>query len=386
MAEIIRELSFPLSEYQARIDKVKTTMTQRGLDVLLVHSLPAICYLTGFQTLSIRSYSCFVLPVDGSPKIVTERDEQWNARLNSWVDNLFTYARGENPVQVTVEVLEGHRLHSSRIGVENASRYLTPLDYSKLLKSLSPAVLIDSSDIIPICMLIKSAREIEYIRQAAEITVHGMRAAIESAATGKTDNDVASAASQVLIASGSEYMSSNPIVCAGRNSGIPHGHYSRRKLCRGETILLEMGACVHRYSAPLMRTVTLGEPTDTVVAMASACKRALEDVISLMRPGIPFADAAFKGKAAITAAGSSMIFHGTYAYSVGLGFPGTSWADCPIEVRDNVPTVFQPGMVFHLPMSLRDAGKYGVAFSETVVITNQGCDVLTKIARELFLR
>jgi Xaa-Pro dipeptidase len=119
--------------------------------------------------------------------------------------------------------------------------------------------------------------------------------------------------------------------------------------------------------------------------MANACKRALEEVIAAMKPGVSFAEVAAKGKAAIATAGPSMIFHGTYAYSVGLGFPPT-WADCPVEVRDCDQTVLQPGMVFHLPMSLRDEGQYGVAFSETVAVTDDGTEVLTRMERELFVK
>ena len=80
-----------------------------------------------------------------------------------------------------------------------------------------------------------------------------------------------------------------------------------------------------------------------------------------------------------------MIFHGTYAYSIGLGVP-PSWADCPVDIRENDPTVVRQGMVFHLPISLRDEGRYGVAFSETLVITEDGCEVLTNMERDLFIR
>jgi Xaa-Pro dipeptidase len=327
-----------------------------------------------------------VLPAQGAPCIVTEKDESYNAKLSAWVENLFTYVRGGSPVQVTVSAVSSLGRNHRRIGAEYASRYLCPQHFAHLRDALAPATLVDSSDIVPRQMLIKSADEIGCIRRAAAITSQGMSAAVEAVATARTDNDVASAACQALIANGSEYMSSGPIVCAGRNSGVPHSHYARRTIARGDTILLEMSACVQRYSAPLMRSVTVGRPGSRVVAMASACKRALEDVMPRMMPGAAFADAASAGKAAIAKAGPGLIFHGTYAYSIGLGFPGTSWADSPVEVRDDESGCFEPGMVFHLPMSLRDEGVAGVAFSETVLITEHGPETLTNFERELFER
>jgi Xaa-Pro dipeptidase len=386
MAMIRRELAFSTEEYQTRIDNVRKVMALEELDLLLVHSLPSICYLTGFQTVSTRTYTCLVLPAQGAPCIVTERDEQYNAKLSSWVESIFTYVRGEDPVQATVRAVSSLGRIIQRIGAEYAGRYLSPQHFARLRDALGPADFVDSSDIVPRRMLVKSVAEIDCIRRAAAITAQGMQAAIEAVALNRTDNDVASAACQALIANGSEYMSSGPIVCAGRNAGIPHGHYARRLICRGDTILLEMSGCVHRYSAPLMRSVTIGRPSRSVAKMASACKQALENAIASMRPGAGFADAAAAGKAAITTAGPAMIFHGTYAYSIGLGFPGTSWADCPVDIRDDIPGVFEPGMVFHLPISLRDEGAAGVAFSETVAITENGCEILTNFERELFER
>jgi Xaa-Pro dipeptidase len=382
----MQELAFSLAEYNERVSKVRDTMKQRGIDVFLIHSLPSIFYLTGFQTVATRAYACFVLPAEGECGIVLERDEQYNARQGAWVEDLFTYARWVDPIEVTVDAVKRLGLHGSRIGIECASRYLSSLHYLQLRDRLAPATLIDGSDIVLQRMLLKSQREIDYIRQAAAITVQGMRAAIDAVAVGRTDNDVASVAYQRLVAAGSEYMSSDPIVCAGENSAIPHGHYANRKILSGDVVLLEMSACVQRYSAPLMRAVSLGRPDPAVVAMEKSCRHALEDVIGHMGPGVAFSEVAKKGKAALEAAGPSMIFHGTYAYSMGLGFPGTSWADSPVEIRDDSSGTLEAGMVFHLPISLRDKGKSGVAYSETVVITDGGCEVLTEMDRELFLR
>jgi Xaa-Pro dipeptidase len=384
MARIEAELSFPLSEYQVRVEKAREEMQRRGLDVLLVHSFPHICYLTGFQSVSTGTYYCFVLPATDAPSLVMWRDEQSNAKLNSWVTNIHTYVRRENPIDTTLRALADFA-RPTRVGIETASAYLTPAWYAELRERLSPAMVVDASDIVPVGMVIKSPKEIEYIRRAAAMTVRGMRAAVQAAVAGNTDNDVAAAAAEALYTAGSEFMCLGPVVCAGLNSGIPHGHFSSRTLKRGDTVLLEMAACVQRYSAPLMRTVSVAGPDAIPAKMAAACRRAIDDVLAALRPGVTFAEVASKGRVGIDAAGPAMIFHGTYAYSIGIGVP-PSWADCPVDIRENDPTVVRPGMVFHLPISLRDEGRYGVAFSETVAITDDGCEVLTNMERDLFIR
>jgi len=44
------EMAFSRTEYAHRIATTRAAMDAPGLDLLLVHSLPDICYLTGFQT------------------------------------------------------------------------------------------------------------------------------------------------------------------------------------------------------------------------------------------------------------------------------------------------------------------------------------------------
>lgn len=386
MTSIRRELLFSELEYEQRLKEVKRVMTERRVDLLLLHSLPAIHYLTGFQTAALRAYCCLALSADDFALLVTERDEKYNAFQNAWIDNVATYARWEDPVQVTLGAVNASGQQFKTVGIEKGSRYLSPAQFDQFHEAFSAAQILDATDIVPGCMLIKSAAELDYIRQAAAITVRGMRSAIEAVDIGRTDNEIAAAAFFELIAGGSEYMSSDPIVCVGQNSAIPHGHFRNRRVASGDTVLLEMSACAGRYSAPLMRAIAIGKPDPVVVSMASACKEALEAIILEMGPGLRFADAAARGKKLIARAGDDMIFHGTYAYSIGAGFPGVSWADCPIEVRERGTEYFVPGMVFHLPISLRYQGRFGVAVSETVAITELGTEVLTCFPRELVVK
>ena len=83
------------------------------------------------------------------------------------------------------------------------------------------ATWVDASDLVASIKVIKSPAEIACMRQAARLTSSGMRAAIAVFAEGKTDNDVAAAAYEAIIAGGSETMSLDPIVTVGEWSGVP---------------------------------------------------------------------------------------------------------------------------------------------------------------------
>jgi len=251
--------------------------------------------------------------------------------------------------------------------------------------ALPEARFVDGSGIVSSTKVTKSPREIEYLRTAGGITDKGMLAAIEAATEGGTDNDIAAAAAQAMFHAGSEYMSISPIVTSGRRSGVLHSTHKRVPLVRGDSVLMEMGASYQRYTAPTMRTVSIGEPVDGVRRLADACLTALDKVIATMRTGVTADAVARAGWEGIDLAGPGLVFHGVFAYAVGASFP-PGWADGTASISLGNQTPLIQGMVFHHPVALRRLGEYGVAFSETTVITEDGCELLTSLDRRLFVR
>ena len=77
---------------------------------------------------------------------------------------------------------------------------------------------------------------------------------------------------------------------------------------------------------------------------------------------------------------------GNRGYSVGLGFPPFGWGDCPgLQIstaefqKERVEEYHElrVGNVFHVRAMARHVGEAGVGNSETVVVTENGCEVLT---------
>jgi Xaa-Pro dipeptidase len=49
--------------------------------------------------------------------------------------------------------------------------------------------------------------------------------------------------------------------------------------------------------------------------------------------------------------------------------------------------VLEPGMAFHTPLALRMPKEWGVAFSESIVVTDGGCEFLTRgVERQLAIK
>ena len=139
---------------------------------------------------------------------------------------------------------------------------------------------------------------------------------------------------------------------------------------------MEFGACIHRYNAPQMRTAFLASPAPELMRMAEGALATVQDVIAAIKPGAIGDDLARAGARGVAMAGSDIYFHGVFGCSVGLGFPPT-WEDHPLFLTQGEKTELQPGMVFHLPIAFRLKNYGCVGFSETVVVTEDGCDILT---------
>src|SRR5215218_2091841 len=265
----LQRLAFDVAEYRRRVRQVQEILAERDLDALLCHHFPNICYLTGMQSVLWTKYFLAVVPRKGDPILFGESFELPNALYCAWTDDLVGYELGDDPIAATRRFLEARGLATKQLGIETS--YLRAPVYLRLYDALSGATLVDASDVVDLVKVIKSEPEIAHLRQAARLTDAGMSAALGAVAAGALDQEVARAAYDALIGGGSEHMAIDPIVTVGARSGIPHSTHARVQMERGDTVLVELGANIHRYTAASFRCAAVGKPSDQVLFMADAC-------------------------------------------------------------------------------------------------------------------
>ncbi|MFH1007219.1 MAG: Xaa-Pro peptidase family protein [Candidatus Latescibacterota bacterium] len=372
--------AFPIEEYRMRLSKVQSAMAENGLDAFLITDRADVCYLSGMENCYMVPYYAVVIRAVGDPLLIVSDFEMLNALVGVWFADRIPFAVNADPIEVTTRVFLERGFGKGRIGVQPEA--MTARAYRSIEQHLPDALLVDAGDLLDPIEVIKSPAEIAYMREAGRLTTLGMEAAMEEVAPGKTDNDVAAAASDALIRAGSEFMCIEPIVTVGSRSGIPHSTFRRTPIRPGDSIFLEVGACVCRYSSPLMRTVAVSPVSDGIQRAADACRASLDVLVAHMRPGAVGHEVAAKAKEAWMPICEELIWHGIYAYSVGIGFP-PDWNDTPLCLTEDSDDLLRPGMCFHATVSLRKAAEYGTAMSETVLITENGNEVLTGVVREL---
>lgn len=380
-------LPFRLEEYQARLDNVRKGMVDRGIDIALVSIPENIYYLTGYTTIGYYMYQMLAVPLDDEPVLLTYREERLNVERLSWLDRHVDYDVVQDPIEVTTRMLRTLATGGKTLSIEEAGFFFPIRTYRRLVEAFGDARWVDGSGLVESSRLIKSERELGYIRSAAKAAMAGMREALDEAVPGKTENDVAAAVYRATLRNGSEYPGSPPYVISGERSGLPHATWEGRRLRDGDIVFLEFSGCVKRYSAAMMRTGFIGDPPAAVTGRADAVIDALESVIATIRPGVTSGEVDAVARKAITSRGYDEHTHET-GYSIGVCYP-PGWNESHImNLRPGDQTVLRPNMVFHLVPSLIVPELNGhVGFSETVLVTETGCEVLTDkvVARQLQL-
>lgn len=376
---------FTGEEYAVRLANVRREMARRGIDVLLLREPANVHYLTGYNTLGLSSFMVLFVTQDQEPKMVARYLETYIASKSSNVTEVRAWDDHENPFEVTREFLRQNNWLNKRIGLEKTCKYLPVSEYEKLIAALGVEVA-DGSGIVESSRLIKSQTEIEFIRKAAEFTAAGMRSGMEALGVGVSENQVAGAVYEAMASAGSENPSGGPIVTGGWKSGVPHSNFFRLKLQEGDAVLFEHGGAYNRYNAALMRTGVIGPKYDPEIkVMYDICVEALEAAIATIKPGVTSGEVDEACRGIIERAGYYDCFRKRTGYSIGVGYP-PSWMEAHIfDLKKDDPRPLQAGMVFHIPPALRKYGQFGVGVSETVLVTETGCESLTQFPRELFV-
>jgi Xaa-Pro dipeptidase len=380
------DLVFPMKEYERRLEELRQRMDERGVEVVITTTPENICYLSGFESPGHYYFNALVVPREGEPFAVPRFLEVGGYKELTWLELIRPYQDHEAPMEVLARALQEFGCLEKRIGYEKNCWFFTAAQQEELFERCSDTTFVDCSSIVEAGRLIKSDYEIELMRKAARATEAGMQAGIDAVCAGATENDVAAAMHYAMIKAGSEWPSIVPFVASGYRGAIGHATWAGRTIEQGDMIMLELAGCLKRYHAPLMRTGFVGEPSELVRRAETVVQEAFQAMVEAVRPGVTAheADAASRQVIANSELGAEQ--GSRSAYSVGIGLP-PDWGEGHIlSMQPGEERVLQPNMTFHMLPWVQVPGEGGVSFSETIRVTEDGCELLTNFERSLFVR
>lgn len=375
-----REVFFEPEEYARRIAAVQAAMAEEGLDLLVTPSPGNICYLNGYVSMNVLDIMFLCVPAEGNAVFYLWQFERGRAQSTVTGSETVCWDTGVEPIAFVAGDLSRRGLKRGRIGMDIGSIHTSFEVVRGMLDTLDAE---PCRGIVETVRLVKSPPELAYVREAAAITDAGARAALEAVEEGAIDWDIAAAAQAGLARAGSEFYSLEPIVCVAWRAGAPHSPRGGTRVASGDSVFIELSGVKGRYHAPLMRTACAGAPSPGVRELADYSNAVCEALLATIRPGIPASDVAAAGRKVLAPIRERIAFHDLYAYPVGVAFP-PNWIENPsFYLSAANPNPLEKGMVFHLPLTLRRLGEYGAGFSETVIITEDGNEALSRIPRVL---
>ena len=374
-------LVFSRAEYEGRLRAVRHEMAARRIDVLLVDETEHLAYLAGWHASGSRYHGCLV-PSDGDPVMVFRQLDEPAFLERSWLRDHVCFPDTEDPVEAVVRTIIARGWSTACLGVETDSHYLTVQIYEALRHALPRATLADFATVLRELRLRKSPREIEYLQQASRIADQAMRDAVGAVGEGLSEREAAIAASGTFLRLGADTARTGPITAGGR-SGTLHGLLGNHRLRRRDLLHMELVPSVNGYSARLMRPTVIGPPSTEQADTAAQLIEIQDDQIAAMKPGAVARDVDRVYRTRVLGAGLRESYDNFTGYT--LGYYGATHPPRTSDfTRTFVPTagwVLEPGMVFHMYTGAR-----GMAFSETVLVTDAGAERLTRLERRLFAR
>lgn len=375
------ETVFPKVEYEHRLKMLRDSMKVKGFDLLLLSGPENVFYLCGQQTPGYYTFQSLCVPVSGEPFHVLRALEAPNAKLNTFITDIAGYADDENPAVVLASAIKKRGWEGKRIAIDQSGWFLTINLYNRLVAECGP--LLDCSGIVEPLRRSKSKLEIEQMKHSGHVNDEGMRAGLAVTRAGVSENDIAASIMGASIKAGGEYVGMEPFVTSGPRSGIPHTTWRRRIIQSGDVTVLETSACYNRYHTALFRTVACGKIPQLANDMYKVCAEGLDVAIDHLRVGNTCADVHNAVQAVIDKNNFTAGYRKRTGYSMGISF-APDWGEGNIlSLFRGVDIPLEPGMIFHVPITLREYNKWTVAVSETVMVTDQGPKIFSTISREL---
>jgi len=370
-----------------RIERVRQEMGRLGVDGLLVGTPMNTAYLSGFVAVTYSRPMMVLIDFQGCRLVIPELEEEHaEARVADGI-SLHTYSDkdlgglgGRSTQHLALEVIA--RLLGEgdvrRLGFESALSY----GNFQLLRDAVEGELVPVAGVVEGLRLRKIAAEADRVRQACAVADHGMKIEIDATRPGVSEMEIMAAGDAAMLKLAAEghpdvvvTVGSRPV--SGPNTEIPHSLTGPRRLRAGDVVIHGCGAAVAGYCSEVERTVFIGRPSPEATAAFAAMYRSQRRGFEEIHPGARCCDVDRACRRVLEEAGyGRFILHRT---GHGMGLEGH---EAPyLSLADE--TVLEPGMVVSVEPGIYIPGLGGFRHSDTVLVTDAGCEILTGYPRDL---
>lgn len=347
---------------EKRVAALRARLEEQELAGLLVTNLTNVAYLSGFT----GSAGALVVTADQTLLIADFRYfTQVEQQAPDWT--LVKADPGEKLEDRIAETVA--RLDAGRFGFEAQS--VSVALHGKLTAKVPPEKWVPTRDLVEGLRKVKDDTEIAAIRRAADLADRALAHVLEYVAPGVTERELAAELEYFMKRTGADHPAFPSIVAAGPNSALPHAGITDRPVQRGDLLLFDLGARRGGFCSDLTRTVCVGEAEawqrDIYALTYQAQRIGLEGV----RSGVAGIEVDRRVRDFLKQAGHEE----HYGHGLGHGV-GRDIHEGP-RLSPTSEETLEPGMVVTVEPGLYLPQRGGVRLEDLVVVTADGCEVLS---------
>lgn len=371
---------FSAAEMENRLAKLRTQMAAENIDAVIFTSIHNINYYNHFVYCSFgRPYGLVV--THNKLKSITANIDGGQPWRRGFGENvIFTDWEKDN----YFKAMQQEVTNSGRVGIEYDHINLENL--KKLQDALSEAELVDISKMTMRQRMVKSAEEIELIRNGAQVADIGGAACVEAIGEGVPEYEVALHSTQAMVREisrrypESDIMDSWTWFQSGINTDGAHNPVSTRKIQKGDILSLNCFPMIGGYYMALERTLFFDHASDRHLEIWDVNVEVHRRGLELIRPGARCCDIAEELNEIFSK--HDLLQYRTFGYGHSFGSLSHYYGrEAGLELREDIETVLEPNMVVSiepmvmLPETLPGAGGYRE--HDILVVTEDGAENIT---------
>ncbi len=357
-----------MTEFEQRRQSLAAALPGAKIDALLVSSPASIRYLTDYS-----GSNGLLLVTPHESHFFT--DPRYGADAQAKISG--TVHVSKRPlIQDAAALIKRKKL--KKIGFEPG--WMTVAEHQSLKENSGlGAGLNASGGLVESLRAVKSPAEIGKIRRSVQVNSEAYARTLPRIKPGLREQEIAAELDFQMRVLGAEKSAFDTIVAAGVRSALPHAHPSQHRLTESELLLIDMGAILDGYTSDMTRVCFLGNPSRQVRQMYRAVLEAQLAAIDVVRSGISVAQVDLAARKVLKQYGLEKEFIHSTGHGLGLEIHE------PPRIAKKEKTKLKAGMVITIEPGAYVNRLGGVRIEDTVLVTENGCQILTPTSKE-FIR
>ena len=357
------------SAFAGRIKRLKAALREEGLRGAVLVPGPNLRYLTGVESLMLERPFMLLVPAEGEPHLIAPELESGPYRKGPLPIEVHSWTDSEGPADAVRKAAAGAGLEGDW-GVEGRAPYLY---VARLLEGPSPK-LRSAEEIVQGLREIKDEEEVALLRRSAAILSRAFEEFPGLIQAGKTEQELARVMTDAIYAKGATRVD-DILVQTGPAAADPHHLPSRRKLARGESILVDVGAAYGGYYSDITRTFCLGRSEELERIYARVLEAQLS-AIGAAAEGVATGKVDHAARGVLKRAGLGKNFYHRTGHGLGLEIH-----EAPYIVEAGEEKL-REGMCFTVEPGAYMSGVLGVRIEDDVLIRRKRGVAITDTPKE----